>query len=193
MAPPALEAKQVSAPPTPTLATERFILRELTRADTPALFPSFSDADVMRWWSRGPFASEEELAGWLVPESGWEEGRSWAVCEGADGPAIGRLVAMDRGDGTSELGYLVVRERQGQGIARETVGALVDHLIRSEGRRRLFADVDPDNEASNRLLQGLGFTLEGRLREHWTTHIGRRDSLIWGLLASEWPEVRQRA
>ena len=168
----------MSAPPTPTLSTERFVLRELTRADTPALFPSFSDPDVMRWWSRGPFASEEELAGWLEPESGWEDGRSWAVCEGADAPAIGRLVTMDRGDGTCEIGYIVVRERQGQGIAHETVGALVDHLIRREGRRRVFADVDPDNEASNRLLQSLGFTLEGRLREQWTTHIGRRDSLI---------------
>lgn len=178
--------------PTPTLVTERFILRELTRADTAALFPSFSDPDLMRWWSCAPFASEEELAAWLVPEGGWPEGRSWAVCEGAEGPAIGRLVAIDRGDETSELGYTVVRGRQGQGVARETVAALVDHLIRGEGRRRIFADVDPENAASNRLLEGLGFTLEGRLREHWTTHIGRRDSFIWGLLASEWLRDRPR-
>ena len=182
----------MSAAPTPTLTTERFVLRELTRADAPALFPSFSDPEVMRWWSRGPFVSEEELADWLVPESGWGEGRSWAVCEGPEGPAIARLAAMDRGDAVSELGYLVVRERQGEGIAREALAALVDHLIAGEGRRRLYADVDPDNAASNGLLQRLGFTLEGRLREQWTTHIGRRDSLIWGLLASEWPAVRRR-
>ena len=181
----------MSAAATPTLTTERFVLQKLTRADAPALFPSFSDPEVMRWWSRAPFASEAELADWLVPESGWDEGRSWAVCEGADGAAIARLAAMDRGDEVSEIGYLVVRERQGEGIARETVAALIDHLVRSEGRRRLYADVDPDNQASNRLLRGLGFTLEGRLREHWTTHIGRRDSLIWGLLASEWPAVPQ--
>lgn len=174
---------------TPTLVTARF-LRELTRADAPALFPSFADPAVMRWWSCPPFASERELADWLVPESGWEEGRSWAICESADGPAIGRLAAMDRGDGVSELGYLVVRERQGEGIARETLAALIDHLFGNEGRRRLYADVDPDNEASNRLLKGLGFTLEGRLREHWTTHIGRRDSLVWGLLDREWPVAR---
>ena len=71
----------MSAAPTPTLTTERFVLRELTRADAPALFPSFSDPEVMRWWSRGPFVSEEELADWLVPESGWDEGRRayWLV------------------------------------------------------------------------------------------------------------------
>ena len=83
--------------------------------------------------------------------------------------------------------WLVVRERQGEGIAREALSALIDHLFSVEGRRRVYADIDPDNIASNRLAESLGFTLEGRLREQWTTHIGRRDSLIWGLLASEWP------
>jgi ribosomal-protein-alanine N-acetyltransferase len=171
---------------TPTLVTERFVLRELTRADAPALYPSFSDPDVMRWWSRGPFASEAELAEWLVPDSGWEEGRSWAVAESEAGPAVARLSAMDRGDGITELGWLVIREWQGQGVAREALGALIEHLFDVEGRRRLYADIDPDNAASNRLVESLGFTLEGRLREQWTTHIGSRDSLIWGLLASEW-------
>ena len=49
-------------PSTPLLRTERFVLRVLTRADAPALFPSFADPELMRWWSRGPFASEAELA-----------------------------------------------------------------------------------------------------------------------------------
>ena len=171
---------------TPTLRTERFILRALTRGDAQALFPSFFDPAVMRFWSRGPFASESELAEWLVPEGGWDEGRSWAVAETADGPAIARLATIDRGDGISELAWLVVRERQGQGVAREALAALITHLFGTEQRRRLYADIDPDNAASNRLVERLGFTLEGRLREHWTTHIGRRDSLIWGLLDHEW-------
>ncbi len=176
---------------TPTVITERFVLRELTRADAPALYPSFADPEVMRWWSRGPFTSVHELAEWLVPETGWEEGRSWAVAESEAGPAVARLAAMDRGDGITELGWLVVRDWQGQGVAREALGALIEHLFASEKRRRLYADIDPDNTASNRLVESLGFTLEGRLREQWTTHIGRRDSLIWGLLASEWPHHRR--
>lgn len=184
-------------PSTPALRTPRFVLRELTRADASALFPSFSDPDTMRWWSRGPFACEQELAEWLVPESGWEEGRSWAVAESETGHAIGRLAAIDRGDDVVELGYLVVRGRQGEGIAREALHALIAHLFGVERRRRIFADTDPENVASNRVLEALGFTQEGRLREHWTTHIGRRDSLIWGLLDREWRsrtelQVRQR-
>ncbi|AKH41138.1 RimJ/RimL family protein N-acetyltransferase [Altererythrobacter atlanticus] len=174
---------------TPTLQTPRFILRELTRADAADLYPSFSDDAVMRWWSRGPFSSKEELADWLVPESGWEEGRSWAIVETEGGPVIGRLAAMDRGDGISEIAYLVVRGRHGEGVAKEALAALIDHLFRTEKRRRIYADVDPDNAASNRIVEKLGFTLEGRLRQAWTTHIGPRDSLIWGLLADEWQGI----
>ena len=51
---------------------------------------------------------------------------------------------------------------------------------------KAVADTDPDNIGSNRLLERLGFKLEGHLRAEWETHIGVRDSLIWGLLAAEW-------
>lgn len=140
----------------------------------------------MRWWSRGPFNNEAELAEWLVPDSGWDEGRSWAIVETLGGPAIGRIAAMDRGDDVAEIAYLISQTRRREGIAREALMAVISHLITAERKRRLFADIDPDNAASNELVARLGFTLEGRLREHATTHIGRRDSLIWGLLAEEW-------
>lgn len=165
-----------------TLHSARFILRPMTHADASALFPAFADAAVMQWWSRGPFTSEQELAEWLVPESGWDEGRSWAVAEYAGGPAIGRMAVMDRGDAVSELACLTIPQWQGRGLAREALGTLIHHLFENERQRRLYADVDLDNAASNRLFESLGFTREGVLREAMTTHIGRRDSVIWGLL-----------
>ncbi len=32
----------------------------------------------------------------------------------------------------------------------------------------------------------IGFQREGHLRAEWETHIGIRDSLIFGMLAAEW-------
>ena len=52
--------------------------------------------------------------------------------------------------------------------------------------RRIFADTDPDNLGSIALLERLGFQYEGRLRGEWETHMGVRDSLIFGLLRDEW-------
>jgi len=62
---------------------------------------------------------------------------------------------------------------------------LISQLF-GEGQRRVFADVDPDNRGSIKLLETLGFKLEGRLRAEWEMHIGIRDSLIYGLLVNEW-------
>lgn len=171
----------------PTLETERLILRELVREDATALFPTFADPEQMRYWSRGPFDSEEELAAWLC-QPGWD-GRAWTVESKEDGAVLGRVVAMPRSTGESEIGYTVIRDRQGQGIAFEAMSALIDHLFTHDGMRRITADTDPDNVPSNRLLEKLGFTREGRLREAWVTHIGIRDSYIWGLLAREWEKA----
>ena len=66
------------------------------------------------------------------------------------------------------------------------VAALVAMLFDDPATRRLYADVDPDNLASVALLEGLGFQLEGRLREAWDSHIGLRDAMIFGLLRREW-------
>ena len=168
----------------PVLTTPRFILRPLVRADAAALFASFSDDDHMRWWSCAPFRSEAELADWLC-DPNWP-GRSWAMVPKEGGLAVARLVAHPKDSGMSEIGYLVARGHERRGIAREGLSALLDQLFRVECQRRVMADVDPDNAASNGLLESLGFTCEGRLRAQWHTHIGVRDSLIWGLLRDEW-------
>lgn len=171
---------------TPRLETPRFILRELVREDAAALYPTFADAESMRWWSRGPFTDLDELADYLTERSPTWNARTWAVTDRAGGAVIGRITVADRGDDICELGYVVAKERMGEGVASEALAAVIAQLFEVEGKRRIYADVDPDNTASNRLMEKLGFTLEGRLREAWTTHIGRRDSLIWGLLASDW-------
>lgn len=55
---------------------------------------------------------------------------------------------------------------------------------------RVEADIDPDNSASAKLLERLGFRLEGRLRERWIVAGVVSDSAMYGLLAREW---RQQA
>ena len=98
---------------------------------------------------------------------------------------IGFVFAAERRPAVSEIGYLIGPAHWGRGVAREAVSAVISHLFAS-GTRRIFADVDPDAQASARLLERLGFVCEGRLREEWQTHIGIRDTLLYALLAREW-------
>lgn len=170
--------------PIPTLETARLCLRERTVDDADALFPCFADAEAMTYWSHAPHDSVEQTrAKFAEPFAEW---RAWAITLRGDDRAIGFVAIGERRPGVSEIGYMVGRAHWGSGIAREAVSVVLDQVLRVEGQRRVFADTDPENAASNGLLKALGFTLEGRLREEWETHLGVRDTFLWGLLASEW-------
>lgn len=143
-----------------------------------------SDAVAMHWWSRAPFAHVDELFDDFAQRS--PEWRSWTVTRADDDLAIGFVGSgSKRQGGVGEIGYLMARTAWGSGLAAEAVSAVID-LLFAEGNRRVFADTDPENHASNRLLERLGFRREGLLRAEWETHIGVRDSVIWGLLKDEW-------
>jgi RimJ/RimL family protein N-acetyltransferase len=165
-------------------APSRLRLRPRREIDAEPLFSTMADAQAMRWWSRAPFGSVEELRGYFAPANG-SDWRSWAIVRTGEEQAIGFVSAGRKREGVSEIGYLLALDAHGQGYAREAVALLIDNLV-AEGNRRIFADTDPDNRASIALLKALGFTLEGQLRAEWQTHIGVRDSLIYGLLAEEW-------
>lgn len=181
-------------PPVPILATLRFRLRGLVEDDVAAFWPSFSDEETMRYWSCAAFTDISVLRDWLFDTS-WG-GRTWIAEPLAGGPAICRVVAnidmtnidvtSTNGAGIAEIGYLTAIGNERQGIARECVAALIDHLIGTDKVHKIIADIDPRNDASNRLVKSLGFTQEAHLREAMKTHIGWCDSLIWGLLAREW-------
>lgn len=171
----------------PLIKGMRVTLRPLSADDADALFPLYGDATAMKWWSHAPHADVAETRAALEDRCNSPDWRTWAIIETGDDRAIGTVGALEKRQGkVVEIGYSLVPARWGRGLARDAVALVIDHLFRVEGHRRIVADTDPDNAASNALLTRLGFTVEGRLRGEWETHIGVRDSLIWGLMADEW-------
>jgi len=173
---------------TPVLTTERLHIRPMRMEDAEALHAIYSDDAAMTWWSHGPYRTIDEtrakIARTIAPGDEW---RAWSITRAGDDTAIGTLGTHERRLGqVVEISYSLARSHWGQGLAREAVSALLDRLFHAERVRRVFADTDPDNAASNALLKRLGFTLEGRLRAEWETHIGVRDTALWGLLSHEW-------
>ncbi|MBY8822717.1 GNAT family N-acetyltransferase [Sphingomonas colocasiae] len=168
----------------PLLSTARLVLRPLAESDADALHDVLSDDETMRFWSSPPHVSIDQTRDYVVGNAAQDEWLTWAITEG--GPALGWVVLGEHRPGIRELGYILHRDRWGSGYAGEAVAAVVNHGFSAMGLRRIFADCDPENTGSVRLLERLGFRLEGHLRGEWETHIGVRDSLIFGLLASEW-------
>jgi ribosomal-protein-alanine N-acetyltransferase len=172
--------------PLPTLTTPRLVLRQIRPDDAPALFPVLSDPEVMQWWSSGPHRSLTETADYVASNAAEGEGYAcWAITL-RDDVAIGWVILIDGKPAVKEIGYILHRDYWRGGIAREAVACVIDYGFVELKLRRIFADTDPENRGSITLLERLGFQYEGRLRGEWETHIGVRDSLIFGLLRGEW-------
>lgn len=169
---------------TVVLETARLVLRPRRLDDAEALHVAFSDPELMQYWSGPPHASVEETRADLARDT--PEWRRWAITLKGDDAAIGVVAAGEKRQGNvTEIGYILARDHWGSGIAREAVSAVIDRIF-AEGQRRVFADTDPDNKPSRAMLERLGFKLEALLRAEWETHLGVRDTTIYGLLRDEW-------
>jgi RimJ/RimL family protein N-acetyltransferase len=175
----------------PTLETPRLKLRALAEADVPALFAIFGDAESMRYWSRPELATIDEAEAMLrdIQKNGASgDFVQLGIARREDDLVIGTctLHRIQRDHRRAELGYILRRDHWGRGLAREALMALLDHAFGVLEFHRLEADVDPRNAASIRLLERLGFKLEGHLRERYFVAGDIQDSSIYGLLAPEW-------
>ena len=64
--------------------------------------------------------------------------------------------------------------------------ALLDYLFIVLNKHRVFASVDPRNEASMALLRSVGMRLEAHFRQSLFWKGERVDDMVFGLLRSEW-------
>jgi RimJ/RimL family protein N-acetyltransferase len=89
------------------------------------------------------------------------------------------------------LGYYAFVPHHGCGYMTQGLRAVVSHAFRRLRLHRLEANIQPDNEASRRLIQRLGFRQEG-LSPRYLKVAGRwRDHERWALTAEEWsPRTR---
>ena len=169
----------------PKLQSKRLVLRPLVETDAEAMHDFFSDEEAMQYWSSGPHETLPETRDYVRINATDEKYRTWAITE--DGvEALGWVCLIPGREGVAEIGYNLRRSHWRKGYVGEAVACIIDYAFADMGLRRITADVDPDNHGSNALLEKLGFQREGYLREEWTTHLGVRDSIIWGLLEREW-------
>jgi ribosomal-protein-alanine N-acetyltransferase len=170
----------------PVLTTERLVLRRIAREDADRLYPALSDENNMRYWSCGPLDSVDAVRDYLSWNIDGAGVQCFAVAA-KETPelALGWVILMDRKAHEAELGYMFRPDAHGRGYASEATKSVIEHAFRTRGFIRVYADVDPDNSASLKMLDGLEFQQEGRLRGSWNTHIGLRDSLLLSKLADD--------
>ena len=156
-------------------------------ADGPALHAIFGDPDCCTWLADPAFADVETTIANLKSWTDGFEKWSWTVAHTADGPAMGRIALYNTGRDPKiwEVACMISPAARGKNYAARALSYAVGELFKTTDARRVFADVDSENQASLKTFEKLGFTREGVLRGEWETHIGIRDSVIYGLLRSD--------
>lgn len=168
----------------PVLRTARTLLRPLVKSDAAALHDVLRDEQTCTWWSGPPHKNMAETEAYLCKSIGSQNTKTWVITCGDD-RALGWVYLEEGRTGIAELGYILHRDYWGQGLVFEAALAVVEYGFDTGNLRRIFADADPDNIGSIRVMEKLGFQFEGIARANWDTHIGVRDSLIYARINTD--------
>lgn len=164
------------------LVTPRLKLRHARPDDLDALHVVLSDPRATRWWSTPPHATLEETRVWLDSMlAGNVAGAPDFVIE-RDGQVIGKAGFYK----LPEVGYILHPDHWGLGLATEALTAAVAHVFATTDLNDLSADVDPENQASIRLLEKLGFVFTGFAERTWNIAGEWKDSRYYGLTRRGW-------
>jgi diamine N-acetyltransferase len=176
------------------LRGERVVLRAVEREDLKRLHELYQNIDLVLFgdgeWSPEPLAAREKRYDNSVADGD----KAWFVIE-VSGQVIGDLQLQQRqrrsnvsglGIGIYDPAYL------GQGYGREAIALIVDWAFRIQNYRRIWLETSATNERAIRCYRSVGFIEEGRLREHEFLDGQYVDSIVMGLLRSDW-EARRRA
>lgn len=147
--------------PCQILRTKRCIVREICLADVDNLYEIYEDPSITLYMEGLYAKKEEEIAytrDYIRYQYGIYDFGMWIIEDRQTGKAIGRAgldLIPDRED--AELGYMIRKDRQRQGLAYEVCTAILVYAKEELGFAKLFARTRKENLASVGLLKKLGF------------------------------------
>lgn len=187
------EAKIIN--PAYRIETERLVVRCYQPSDARLLMESVQESvehlkPWMPWAHDEPLPFEQKLRGVrrFRGKFDLQEDYVYGIFNPEETKLIGGTGLHTRlGDRQLEIGYWIHKDFINKGLVTESTAALVKVAFEVIHIHRLEIHCDPGNQASASIPRKLGFTHEGTLRQK-TPFLDRwSDSMVWGLLETEYP------
>jgi len=108
----------------------------------------------------------------------------------SDGELVGQLNVSQISYGSlssATLGYWVIQSHAGRGITPVAVGLATDYLFFERGLHRMEVCIRPENTASLRVMEKLGFRYEGLRRRYIHIDGAWADHFCFALVVEEVP------
>ncbi|TMW71872.1 GNAT family N-acetyltransferase [Alteribacter natronophilus] len=185
-----MNRKQVFFSNLPVLETARLRLRPFQLEDAPDLFSYASSALVSRflpWEAHRTLSDSEEFVSFILKQ--YEEGRPapWAVELKETGNVIGTIdfVAWFPEHRRAELGFVLSEEYWGRGLIAEAARRVIAYGFDYLDLVKIKAPAITENVQSRRVLEKLGFKLEGILKQEYIIKGKSRDMAVYSLIKEQ--------
>ncbi|WP_430882987.1 GNAT family N-acetyltransferase [Fusibacter sp. JL216-2] len=175
----------------PVIETDRLIMREINLEDLGALYKIFSSETVMKYYGMFPINELKQAENLILSfRDGFDEEKSirWGITLKESQVFIGTcgFHNMQKRNYRAEIGYELSADHWNRGYITEAIGAMLEFGFGMMGLNRIEALVYPENTASHKALEGLGFKEEGLLREYAYFRERFQDLVMHSLLRNEY-------
>ena len=180
---------------TPTLVGRHVTLRPLVAEDKDALVAAASADDLwdLFYANVAMMKAPDRWFAAAFREQDFGRARIFAVVAGDTVVGSTRFMRMNAGNKRLEIGgtfYATAVQRTG--VNTEAKLMLLTHAFETLGCECVQIRTDSLNKRSQAAIERLGAKRDGVLRGHQVMADGRlRDTVVYSILAHEWPGVRQ--
>ena len=161
------------------------VLRAWTEHDVDAMVAGCNDPEVAHWIPTIPRPYTEADALTFIRREVLGDHDAYAI--ELNTTVVGGIgIGLNEHEYRATIGYWVAREARGRGVCTRALRLLCRHALDELRLQRVDLITDPDNIASQRVAEKVGFQREGVLRAHLRHPDGRiRDSVMFSLLPGE--------
>ena len=181
----------------PELTTERLTLRRMMVADTSDMYEYASRPDVTKYLTWYPHPDREytrEYLQYLGNRYAAGMFYDWAVIYEPDCKMVGTcgFTSFHCASDSAEVGYVLNPEYWGKGIATEALMRVLRFAFEELKLHRVEARFIEENERSRHVMEKVGMTFEGVLREAMLVKGVYVNVGICSILRSEWLEQQKK-
>ena len=178
---------EINFHPFQNLQTERLLLRRIDKNDVQEVLKLRGNPETMKYIPRPLAKTVEDALGHIAminEKIDSHIGINWGITIKGNPKLIGIIghYRIQPENHRAEIGYMILPEYSGTGITTEAIQVVVEYGFERMNLHSIEAIIDPQNFASERVLQKNGFVKEAHILENELWEGKFWDTVIYSLL-----------